>query len=94
MPLFRKKHEIVDAIQLSWDNWGEICRRGGIGSMNDGKAEAVIEGTRLAMIIRGPDGDVVYTEGDWIFKSGNKVSAMTKDQFDLFYEPYKEAEPV
>lgn len=90
MPLFRKKHEIIDAIELSWDNWGEICRRGGIGSLKDGKAEACIEGTNLAMIIRGPAGDLVYKEGDWIFMDDGKVHAMTKGQFKLRYEPYTE----
>lgn len=92
MPLFRKKHEIVDAIQLSWDNWGEICRRGGIGLLKDGKAEGNLEGTSISMKIRGTEGDLDYTEGDWIFMHEGKVCGMRKAQFKMRYEPYEEAE--
>lgn len=94
MPLFRKKHEIVDAIQLSWANWGEICKRGGIGLLKDGFAEINLNGRQLDLMVRGLDGTLHYKEGDWIFmRDGRNVCAMTKKQFEIFYEPWTEPKP-
>lgn len=39
MGRFRKKPVEVDAIQLGWGNWGEMCDFAGVGKLIDGKPE-------------------------------------------------------
>lgn len=41
MMKFRKKPVIIDALQLRWDNWSEMCDFAGVGSLQDGKPQGV-----------------------------------------------------
>ena len=36
---FRKKPVEVEAVQLRWDTWGEMCEHAGVGKLADGKPE-------------------------------------------------------
>jgi hypothetical protein len=33
---FRKKPVVIEAVQLRWDNWGEMCEFAGVGYLKDG----------------------------------------------------------
>ena len=34
---YRKKPVIIDAVQLKWETWDEICKFAGVGKLSDGK---------------------------------------------------------
>jgi len=36
---FRKKPVVIEAIQLLWENWSEICDFVGVGKLTDNKPE-------------------------------------------------------
>lgn len=38
---YRKKPVVIEAVQLRWDNWGEMCEHAGVGKLADGKPEGV-----------------------------------------------------
>lgn len=38
---FRKKPVVIQAVQLRWDNWSEICDFADVGSLQDGKPQGV-----------------------------------------------------
>jgi hypothetical protein len=33
---FRKKPVVIEAVQLRWDNWGEMCDHADVGELADG----------------------------------------------------------
>jgi hypothetical protein len=37
-------NQVVDALQLRWDTWGEMCDFAGVGHFVDGKPEGVYGG--------------------------------------------------
>lgn len=37
MPKYRKKPVVIDAVQLRWDTWSEMCEHAGVGELTDGK---------------------------------------------------------
>ena len=39
MPKFRKKPVVIEAVQLRWDTWGEMCDHAGVGKLSNGKPE-------------------------------------------------------
>ena len=39
MAKFRKKPVVVEAVQLRWDTWNEMCDHAGVGKLSDGKPE-------------------------------------------------------
>ena len=39
MPKFRKKPVVVEAVQLRWDTWNEMCDHVGVGDLSAGKPE-------------------------------------------------------
>jgi len=36
---FRKKPVIIEAVQLRWDNWSEMCEHAGVGYLSSGQPE-------------------------------------------------------
>jgi hypothetical protein len=39
MARYRKKPVEIDAVQLRWDTWGEMCDHAGVGKLEDGKPQ-------------------------------------------------------
>lgn len=39
MPRFRKKPVEIEAVQLLWSTWGEMCDHADVGKLEDGKAQ-------------------------------------------------------
>jgi hypothetical protein len=39
MGFYRKKPVTIEAIQLRWDTWNEMCEFAGVGSLSDGKPQ-------------------------------------------------------
>jgi hypothetical protein len=36
---FRKKPVVIEAVQLRWDTWSEMCDHAGVGALEDGKPQ-------------------------------------------------------
>ncbi len=41
---FRKRPVVIEAVQLRWDNWGEMCEFAGVGKLEDGKPQGCFVG--------------------------------------------------
>jgi hypothetical protein len=39
MTRYRKKPVVIEAVQLRWDTWSEMCGHAGVGDLADGKPE-------------------------------------------------------
>jgi len=39
MAKFRKKPVVIEAVQLRWDTWSEMCDHAGVGKLEDGKPQ-------------------------------------------------------
>jgi len=37
MAKFKKKPIVIEAVQLHWDTWDEMCEHAGVGRLEDGK---------------------------------------------------------
>lgn len=84
MPKFRKRPVVIEAVQLRWDNWGEICSFVRVGRLADGQPEGgyvhadgtvrqgpdltLPGGGRLSLLIPTLEGVMQATEGDWIIR--------------------------
>jgi len=56
---FRKKPVVIEAVQLLWSTWGEMCDHAGVGKLSDGKPE----GCFLTMSGEASDVPVKVTDG-------------------------------
>lgn len=84
MSRFRKKPVEVDAVQLDWSTWGEMCEHADVGELSDGKPHGgwAVPGNEaatfsdsqdsdahvLALAIPTLEGLMVGIEGDWIIR--------------------------
>jgi hypothetical protein len=78
MGKFRKKPVVIEAVQLRWDTWNEICDFVDVGTLEDNKAtgcyltdegfptEAVTN--NLGLLIPTLEGVMTASENDWIIK--------------------------
>jgi len=91
----RKKPVIVEAVQLRWDTWSEMCEFAGVGKLVDGKPEGTmkdIEGKPLGkdeigLFIPTLEGLHLARENDWIIKGVNGEFYPCKpDIFEKTYE--------
>jgi hypothetical protein len=85
---FRKKPVIIEAVQLTWDNWDEMC----VFAEVPNKAKGIdIDLPKIAMVIFTPDGTVKAEENDWIIRSvKGKLYPCKPDIFEKTYEPVEE----
>lgn len=80
MGLYRKKPVVIEAVQLNWKNWNEVCDflGGIINKNNPGRRsdeysdacgeETTDEGGWIEITIPTLEGDHVAKHGDWIIK--------------------------
>lgn len=102
MTKYRKKPVVIEAVQLTWENWNDMCEFADVGSAEnrpcgcyvgpDGKPREGYETTdRLGMKIPTLEGVMIATEGDWIIKGVNGEFYPCKpDIFEKTYEPVEE----
>ena len=85
---FRKKEVIVEALQLRWDNWSEMCDFAGVGSLQDGKPEgANSPDGKIAMNIPTLEGLMIASENDWIIRGiKGELYPCKPDIFEATYE--------
>src|SRR5437773_2218690 len=75
---FRKKPVVIEAMQLLWSNWSDMCNHANVGKLADGKPEGcyvdeqdqVTEDAngRIGLRIPTLEGLMLGIEGDWIIK--------------------------
>ena len=104
MSKFRKKPVVIDALQLSRDNWDEMRTFAKTGKIANGKPEFCFidtDGHRssfemsdadiLGLIIPTLEGIMGASEGDWIIKGvKGELYPCKNDIFEATYEPVEE----
>lgn len=91
---FRKKPVVIEAVQLRWDTWNEMCEHAGVGKLEDGKPEGFWPdgennaAGRIGMRIPTLEGLMTAAEGDWIIRGVNgELYPCKTDIFEKTYEP-------
>jgi hypothetical protein len=98
---FRKKPVVVEAVQLRWDTWNEMCEHAGVGHLSDGKPEGCYVDAdgkvtqdangRIGLHIPTPEGLMLGVEGDWIIRGiKGELYPCKPDIFAATYEPVEE----
>jgi hypothetical protein len=83
MPKFRKKPVVIEAVQLRWDNWSEMCDHiEGQGFM--GKH---LDGDRIGLEIPTLEGTMLAEQNDWVIKGvKGEFYPCKPDIFEATYE--------
>lgn len=79
MPFFRKKPVVIEAVQLLWSNWAEMCEFANVGPLAEGKpCGCFVDDTgkatqdsgqpRIGLQIPTLEGVMLAIEGDWVIK--------------------------
>jgi len=94
---FRKKPVIIDAVQLTWRNWNDVCdlvgedahERGTRGIYIDKDCKEVDDANgRLGMEIKTLEGVMLAVENDWIIRGiKGEIYPCKPDIFAATYEP-------
>lgn len=65
---FRKKPVVIEAVQLRWDTWQEMCEHADVGKLEDGKPMGHQDGEHIGLDIPTLEGLMHANENDWIIK--------------------------
>lgn len=101
MKTYRKKPVVIEAVQLNWANWGEVCDflGGIISDANPGRNVDTysddcgeVSGPWIEITIPTLEGDHTAKHGDWIIKGVKGEFYPCKP--DIFAATYEPAEPT
>lgn len=95
MAKYRKKPVVIEAIQLRWDTWGEICDFITLpwgpdrvhGTYHKDGVKTDDSSDRIALVIPTLEGDYLALENDYIIKGVNGEFYPCKP--DIFYKTYE-----
>jgi hypothetical protein len=90
---FRKKPVVIEAVQLLWENWSEVCDFAGVGKLSEGKPEGFNPGgdsTVIGLQIPTLEGVMTANQGDWIIR-GVK-GELYPCKLDIFAATYEQVE--
>lgn len=90
MKKYRKKPVVVEAVQLNWENWGDICEFLGdiISEKNPGRYEEGSGMERIELTIPTKEGDMIVRHGDYIIKGiAGEFYPCKPEIFEATYEP-------
>ena len=103
MKKYRKKPMVVEALQLKWSTWQEMCDFIGVGKLSDGKPEGCYLGPdnkpreghemddKIGILIPTLEGVMIGAENDWIIKGiKGEFYPCKPDIFEATYEEVKE----
>jgi hypothetical protein len=71
MSKYRKKPVVIEAVQLTWDTWNEICDFVGVGNQHEGFPHGFNPGDDpnvIGLKIPTLEGVMEVHQGDWIIK--------------------------
>ncbi len=95
MKKFKKKPIVIEAIQLKWDAWSEVCDFVGVGKLSDNKPCGFnLDGdpSKIGLYIPTLEGVMEANEGDWIIKGiQGEFYPCKPDIFEATYEEVIEA---
>lgn len=89
MARFRKKPVVIEAVQLRWDTWSEVCEFAGVGKLEDGKPSGFTyaDGS-MGLHIPTLEGLMDAVGGDWIIRGvKGELYPCKPDIFLATYEP-------
>ena len=90
MAKYRKKPVVIEAMQLRWDNWGEMCEFAHVGKLEDGRPRGVQDGEEIGLDIPTLEGLMHANQNDWIIRGIKGELYPCKP--DIFEETYELAE--
>lgn len=101
MPKYRKKPVVIEALELRWDNWNEMCDFAGVGSVIDGKPEGcwvnddgeaqrepLGSDARIGLWIPTLEGVMLGIQGDFIIRGVENELYPCKPE--IFWKTYEE----
>ena len=93
---FRKKPVVIEAVQLRWDTWSEMCDFADVGRLEDGKPQGVPgEDDKIRMAIPTLEGLMTADENDWIIRGvKGELYPCKPDIFEATYEKVEEEVPA
>ena len=90
MAKYRKKPVVIEAIQLTWENWSAICDFAGVGKLIDGKPEGFYangDNDTIGLRIPTLEGLIEAKQNDWIIKGiAGELYSCKPDIFEKTYE--------
>ena len=97
---FRKKPVVIEAVQLRWDTWGEMCDHAEVGRLDEGKPQGCYIGSDgkalpdgmasevMGLLIPTLEGLMLATENDYVIRGvKGELYACKPDIFAATYEP-------
>ncbi len=87
---YRKKPVVIEAVQLRWDTWSEMCDFAGVGKLTDGQPQGSAYGEAIGLDIPTLEGLMHASENDWIIKGVNGEFYPCKP--DIFEQTYERIE--
>lgn len=105
MAKYRKKPVVVEAVQLRWDTWDEVCSHANVGKLADGKPEGcyidsvsgrdsddpVSERHEIGLRIPTLEGLMIARQDDWVIRGvKGELYPCKPDIFEATYEPVEE----
>lgn len=100
---YRKKPVVIDAVQLRWDTWGDVCDlitkseniAYGVTIAADGTINQkpdISDGNRIGLRIETLEGPMLASEGDYIIVGvAGELYACRPSIFESTYEPVEDA---
>lgn len=87
MAKYRKKPVVIEAVQLKWSTWSEMCDHAGVAGGN--KPHGVLgPNGAIAMEIPTLEGVMLANENDWIIRGiKGELYPCKPDIFEATYEP-------
>ena len=88
MARYRKRPVVIEAVQLLWDTWSEMCEHAWVGKLTDGKPEGVyLDEGGIGLNIPTLEGLLLAREGDWIIRGiQGELYPCKPDIFEATYE--------
>ena len=95
---YRKKPVVVEAVQLRWDNWDEMCNFAGVGKLIDNKPTGCYVGSdgnalpinqasdEIGLLIPTLEGLMLARQNDYVIKGIKGELYPCKP--DIFYATY------
>ena len=95
---YRKKPVVIEAVQLRWDTWGEVCDfitlpwgEDGVHGVYTNNGVKSDIGKRIGLVIPTLEGDILASENDYIIKGvQGEFYPCKPDIFEETYEKVKE----
>lgn len=89
---YRKKPVVIEAVQLRWDNWDEMCEFAGVGKLSDGKPEGYLipdapDLENMGLQIPTLEGLMLARQGDYVIRGiKGELYPCKPDIFEATYE--------